>query len=457
MGKPMKYLAAAPFILMLGTWTVTRAQTGPCPGCLDPAFGTGGMTTTSSLTGGVGGTIYGSGMAVQRINGEDRVVAIGTGYKIARYLSNGSLDATFGTGGIVTRTYPKGGAPAHRVVVQPDNKLLVVGLVPTATKPTNLWTVAVTRYMPNGQYDTEFGPDHTGTVMLAPQGVSPQFVLQSDGKIVVAGAFTASPSPDNLYVIRLETNGRFDLGFGPAGNGASSFPGAGRPYSMTLQRVPNSEGVLEERIVVSTGIPYGSPVSYASVMRLTSTGSLDQTFNESGVAEMAVPGANSTGFSDIAVDASNRILAAGHFSVYSGNAVATHMLMARYLGDGTLDPSFGIDGTLRQDWVDCRAFRDVAIQPNGSILAMGPGLGGTTCAGPSGPDFVVWRFLEDGSPDPEFGSGGVVENYSANGIWGGMVLVRKPDGTAAFIVGGSAPVTNRNKTTFVWALWRYFY
>ncbi len=157
---------------------------------------------------------------------------------------------------------------------------------------------------------------------------------------------------------------------------------------------------------------------------------------------MAVPGANETGFVDIAVDASNRILAGGNFIVYSGNAVTVHMLMALYLGDGTLDPSFGNGGTLRQDWVNCRAFYDVAIQPDGSILATGSSRTGTQCAGPG---FVVWRFLEDGSPDPGFGSGGVVENYSANQAWGGMVLVRKPDGTAAFIVGGSAPVTIESK------------
>jgi uncharacterized delta-60 repeat protein len=174
----------------------------------------------------------------------------------------------------------------------------------------------------------------------------------------------------------------------------------------------------------------------------------DTTFAEAGVAQMAIPGATETIFLSIAVDPSNRIVAAGYyFFDLSPQWSPTRMLMARYLENGSLDTSFGTLGTLRQDWLDSH-FLDVAIQPNGRILA-------TAFAYPTGDR--IWRFRADGSLDTDFGLGGVATYNPPVPPDGGIVLVRKPDGTNAFVVANYTTVTNRNKTTHLWALWRYFY
>jgi hypothetical protein len=166
------------------------------------------------------------------------------------------------------------------------------------------------------------------------------------------------------------------------------------------------------------------------------------SFADAGVAEMKVPGATETIFNGIALDGSNRIIAAGYWYVDQ-----PHPIMARYLLDGSLDPGFASGGVLQQDsWNGY--FTDVAIQPDGKILALA-NLSGV---------ITPWRFTEDGWPDATFGVGGsATHTLPTSGV---LLLVRRPDdgfGTDAFIVGGILRLGTGKATTFQWTLWRYFY
>lgn len=78
------------------------------------------------------------------------------------------------------------------------------------------------------------------------------------------------------------------------------------------------------------------------------------------------------------------------------------MAVARYIEDGTLDSSFGNEGTLRFNVGSLKSFvMDVVQQPDGKIL-----LGGRTWNDVSG-DFALVRLNEDGSFDSTFGDNGV--------------------------------------------------
>ena len=121
---------------------------------------------------------------------------------MVRYNTDGSLDGTFGTGGIV-RTQasdplaPDPDSEADRVVVQADGKLVVVGDGEEADGST---ASAVVRYNTDGSLDTTFGPAGTGIVVTQaadptePNGNSngESVAIQADGKIVVAGAAESS-------------------------------------------------------------------------------------------------------------------------------------------------------------------------------------------------------------------------------------------------------------------------
>jgi uncharacterized delta-60 repeat protein len=99
-------------------------------GTLDSTFGNGGIVTTRLP----GGDALGNAIAAQR---DGRLVAVGQAYLsggntsvfgTARYRSNGTLDASFGTRGIVTTGFGKGKtAAANAVVVQPNGRIVVAG------------------------------------------------------------------------------------------------------------------------------------------------------------------------------------------------------------------------------------------------------------------------------------------------------------------------------------------
>ncbi|MFN2138587.1 MAG: hypothetical protein ACK2UK_21705, partial [Candidatus Promineifilaceae bacterium] len=100
------------------------AQSGP-PGSLDPTFGNGGVVITDM---GSADTIY--GMAVQP---DGKIVVAGTSealhpsVSLARYNIDGSLDTTFGTGGKVTAPFALGEYAAYAMALQSDGKIVVAG------------------------------------------------------------------------------------------------------------------------------------------------------------------------------------------------------------------------------------------------------------------------------------------------------------------------------------------
>ncbi len=86
-------------------------------------------------------------------------------FAVARLLPNGSLDNTFGTGGIASTTFPEGAGSARDLIVQADNSIVAAGsIAPTAT-PANDVELAVARFTSGGTPDGGFG---TGGRTLLP-------------------------------------------------------------------------------------------------------------------------------------------------------------------------------------------------------------------------------------------------------------------------------------------------
>ena len=127
------------------------------------------------------------------------------------------------------------------------------------------------------------------------------------------------------------------------------------------------------------------------------TGTLDPTFGTDGVVTTAVhPNYNMA--ETTVVQSDGKILVAGS----AGTPSTYQMAVARYNEDGSLDTSFGNDGTLRFPVGSVKSFvMDMAQQPDGKIL-----LGGRTWDNITG-DFAVVRLNEDGSFDDTFGSNGI--------------------------------------------------
>jgi uncharacterized delta-60 repeat protein len=190
-------------------------------GTLDPAFGVDGEVTTQFRR--TAGDAF--GVAIQE-NG--RIVAAGEaftgeGFTLARYLTDGSLDPRFGGNGRVTTRFA-GGGTARAIALQPDGKIVAAGSGTDIFGP-----FAVARYRPSGALDPTFGGDGRVTVNLGGGEESADGVaLQSDGKIVASGWTgipheQGDPGTGGIAVTRLRANGVLDPSFGGDGKVRTQF------------------------------------------------------------------------------------------------------------------------------------------------------------------------------------------------------------------------------------------
>jgi uncharacterized delta-60 repeat protein len=133
-----------------------------------------------------------------------------------RYLTNGSLDPTFGNGGKVTTPVGVSDDRGSSLAIQNDGKIVLVGGSTENSSTTNLDFAAV-RYNTDGSLDTGFG--NLG-ISVVPVGVGGDYaagvVIQPNGKIVIAGQVYGSPTTD-YGLIRLKPDGSLDTTFGNNG------------------------------------------------------------------------------------------------------------------------------------------------------------------------------------------------------------------------------------------------
>ena len=184
-------------------------------GSRDNSFGTGGIVTTNIGTddGGYSVALQPDGKIL--VAGYSSTVSA-TGFALTRYDTNGSLDTTFGTGGIVTT--PIGTeAGGYSVALQPNGKILVAGY----GNPGGVYSFALVRYDTNGSLDTTFDTDgNNDGIVTTPIGTNARgysVALQpADGKILVAG-YTGVPGTGGFALVRYDTNGSPDNSFGTGG------------------------------------------------------------------------------------------------------------------------------------------------------------------------------------------------------------------------------------------------
>lgn len=163
-------------------------------GSLDTSFGGDGIVTTALASGDDFDTLVGA--AIDR---DGRIVTAGAAetsgavfdLALVRYEPDGSLDASFGTGGIVAMNIGPGNTDdlLQDIVLQENGKILVGGgTAPTAVEADADFMVA--RFNPDGSLDSSFGAGGIGKTSTAPGTADDEIfevALQSDAKLVTAG------------------------------------------------------------------------------------------------------------------------------------------------------------------------------------------------------------------------------------------------------------------------------
>lgn len=155
-------------------------------------------------------------------------------FALARFNADGTLDKTFGTKGMVLTAFGRSEDLCTAMAVQPDGKIVLAGTTNAGTGSASYMAFAVARYNPNGTLDTTFGSGGLVTVKVAESldHGPDRFVdlALSGDKIVLVGS--AIYQTRDIYVVRLTATGQLDPTFG---SGGVAQPGQGQYPQLAAQ------------------------------------------------------------------------------------------------------------------------------------------------------------------------------------------------------------------------------
>jgi uncharacterized delta-60 repeat protein len=397
---------------------VSAIQRFNADGSLDSSFGGGDGIASVSIPGAVGSTTL-NAVAVLTdgsiIGAGFRPYSLSPYYQqflLVKFTSSGALDSTFdgdgsnacaGNGIVCTQISASAGQDrANSIAVQADGNLVVAGTA-FVSAPSSF---AAARYTPSGSLDSSFDGD--GKLVL-PVGSSTNYataaMIQSDQKIVLAGvAVTSAPNhqdppvsknSDDLAFVRLNTNGSLDSSFdGDSSNRIA--PSAGNGKVIITPRTVQTYGAIyaatlaPDGKIVGTGYANDQDPSLGScssvTVRLTTDGSLDQTFGVGGRV-LLQPGPTYSSGQSVAVDTQGRVLIGGNHSMLSSFFAD----ITRLTSSGAVDPTWagGTTKTVPFSGDGTGSTAAVKLQPDGKLILLGSATGQRA---------AIARFLTD--PDP---------------------------------------------------------
>ena len=314
-------------------------------------------------------------------------------FGLVRYRPNGTLDPRFGTGGRVLTSFPRGGSGDAALAEQPNGKLVVAGV---AWAAKNQSVFGIGRYTRRGRLDPSFG--RGGTVMTpAPAPRRGTFsvtyagglVLQRDGKLVVAGANTIIKDHLGIALARYTSAGTLDPTFGVRGKVETD--------------LGSRSGAAESGVALQADgkiVTAGHSSPHLAAARFTTRGALDAGFGSAGTVVTPVGGWSEAG--GVAIQPDRRIVVAASASLPNRGI---QLAVVRYLPNGRVDTSFGVNGTVVTNF----AVNDrptIAIQPDGKILV--------ACGVGNPRRFGLARYDARGALDPTFGEGGKIRTRFAD-------------------------------------------
>ncbi len=416
-----RVLAATAVVVLLGAGLAQALPVGG--GALpDPTFGNGHGYVTTSIRGvsvqAYAATVLPNGDIViagqtTRPNGNGQIM-------VARYKPDGSLDPSFGSGGLYRSSFREADGPYIATSVVPVNSsgsLLVGG-------GYGLGSMLALRLTSAGRPDTAFGAKHNGLAVVPVGGIASSIALERNHQILLGGS-NANANGRPMVVAELTSSGRVDRRFGRAGIAQVLFWNADLAASAgVLGLIPTSDGGVlgfgHLDYIGSDG--HGS----AGVFRLSSTGHLAPSFGTKGHVEVAFTNTNGK-FAQwfpcaIAAAPSGRITVTGDGSMTGQGG---QLLSAALTAQGTPDSSFGTKGR-----------------------AVTPGLSGdnnTTCGAytsseslTAGVGGAVIRLFANGTPDTGFAPAGVLRISTPKDVTlNAAASVPNPTGST-FVAAGSA-------------------
>jgi uncharacterized delta-60 repeat protein len=404
--KKNLYLLLFLILVFATTFQIFAANAGR----LDPTFKVAGKVFNSPT-----GLAFAEDVAIQT-DGKLVIVGSATGpdmtddYGVVRLNADGTPDSTFGSNGFVRISFDENfDELASCVVIQSDGKIVVAGSVELGTAG---WDFGIVRLNANGTLDATYsGGKVKVDVSVPPPGgndFARDMIIQPDDKVVIVG--TTRPTPNNDFgIVRMTTTGVVDGSF------RTRIDIGGNDEAYGVVRQPDGKFVI-------TGTCAGG--DFCLVRLLDSGTAVDTSFGTGGLAQTPIGTQLDVAFS-VALQGDGKIVAAGTANSGSFDEIA----FARYTTGGQLDTTFDGDGKATLDILPMLSdsVKSIAIQSDGKIVGVGSG------AGP----YMVIRLTSTGALDPTFGTGGKVLAPVAPVAGAPHRMILQPDGKIVAVGDGT--------------------
>ncbi len=315
---------------------------------------------------------------------------------LARYNTGGGIDTSFGTSGQVVNLVASN-SKINDIAIQTDGKIVAGGISSSGT--VNSFTL--TRYTTTGALDSSFGSSGSVTTTINDNAFVQSIAIQTDGKIVAAGNSIINKQP-NFTLARYNTNGTLDTTFNGTGIVTLIIGQQSAINSVAIQ----SDG----KIVVGGYATDSNFTNQFTVARYNTNGSLDTSFGNNGVT-ITTTGLIST-INSVAIQSDGKILASG----FTGNN--PQMLLVRYNSNGSIDSSFGTSGSVITNLGDTSYSNAISIQSDGKIVSAGNAFRNEVN------NFGITRYNTNGSVDTSFGNNGSMVIAIKNGAEPNSVAIQ---------------------------------
>lgn len=333
-----------------------------------------------------------------------------TAWVVIRLNPNGTFDPTFGTNGIVTTNFFSSLDEATEVAIQPDGRIVATGWVTQGgVNNGSTYDFAAARYLPNGSLDPSFGSGGTAFIDFGRGDIAQDSVLQPDGKIVLTGfvAVQTSSIHYDFGVARFNADGTIDSTFGNNGRVTTPIGTDLDELARSIAIAPGGKLVVTGELYnPSDGTNPGH--RDVATVRYNPNGSIDTSFDGDGkFVYDSNQGDRSEGSDDVVVQPDGKILLAAksHLrteAVQGGSVSHTELMVMRLLPNGGLDSTFDNDGIAMTDFgmfapppsvrTGDRG-KAIALQPDGKIVVAGEAVWGN-----GDYSFCIARFLNDIGP-----------------------------------------------------------
>lgn len=340
-------------------------------GTLDQEFAPAGLGTVVDFNNSSNDQAYAVG-----IQSDGKIVLAGSSdgnFALARFTSTGVLDTTFGIGGKVITDNEGRMDHGRALVIQPDGKIVLAGY---STDSIEQDEFVVLRYFPNGVLDSAFGTIGITTTPIdnLTNDQAHAVALQPNGSIILAGQ-----SANNFALTRYTSTGLLDTTFSGDGILTTTIPNGidSLINSIALQDdgkiVVGGHTYMFDSSTVNCQLSAGVNCQYYdyALARYSSSGTLDNTFNSSGLVTTNVNVRGNHDFArSIAIQANGKIVAAGTSEISAHDfpgGVETYteafdISLVRYNTDGSLDTDFGTNGKVISSHAPFNDIRFEAIE-----------------------------------------------------------------------------------------------